>query len=34
MLNLIIEEKLCREVGCRIRFIMNVGSYVKVLRNF
>lgn len=34
MLNLITEEKSCREAGCRTRFTMNAGSHVKVSRNF
>lgn len=34
MLNLITEEKSCREAGCWTWFRKNAGSHVKVWRNF
>ena len=34
MLNLITEEKSCREASCQTGFTMNAGSHVKVPRNF
>lgn len=34
MLNLITEEKSCREAGCWTWFRKNAGSHVKVSRNF